>query len=447
MPEGRGHESVEERTAAGREARKLVPRRSHGFDPSRRDIEPLAVIEQQNEARVKELVPVRHSRMGVSPFTFYRGAAGVMAADLSRYPNTGIEVQLGGDAHVLNFGVFASPERRLLFDMNDFDETLPGPFEWDLKRLVASLVLACRERGFSEAAAADAVLGAMRAYRAHIDEYAEMCEIEVWYAHVAAEDLLAAMPRDSHQHWCQGHHHESVPALFRFAQPWQGKLRIKTQSPLIRSLDGPETEALVRELVEDYRDTLWPSRRRLFDRYQFAHGAHKVVGVGSVGTRCYMALMMGRDQNDPLFLQIKEAMPSVLEAYLPSSEYANHGERVVIGQRLTQAASDVFLGWVRGRDGCHYYVRQLRDWKASVEMEGIDERSLTDYGETCAWALARGHARTGDALRISSYIGRGDNFAEALLDFARGYADQTERDFDVFARALVSGRLSAFEGV
>ncbi len=447
MSEERAHRTVEERTALGREARKTVPRRSHVFDASRRVADPLSIIEGQNATRVQALVPVRHSRMGVSPFTFYRGAAAVMAADLSRYQNTGIEVQLGGDAHVLNFGVFASPERRLLFDMNDFDETLRGPFEWDLKRLVASIVLAHRERGFSQASAEDAVLGAVRSYRGHIDEYAEMCEIEIWYAQVSAEDLMSAMPRDGEKHWCQGHHHESVPGLFRFAQPWQGKLRIKTQAPLVQGLDGPETEAHVRELVEDYRKTLWPSRRILFDRYHFVSGAHKVVGVGSVGTRCYMALMMGRDQNDPLFLQIKEAMPSVLESYFSRSEFQNHGERVVLGQRLTQAASDVFLGWVRGRDGCHYYLRQLRDWKASVEMEGVDERTLAVYGETCAWALARGHARTGDALQISSYIGHGDNFARALLDFARGYADQTERDFDVFAKALASGRLQAFSGI
>jgi uncharacterized protein (DUF2252 family) len=446
MAEERARRTVEERTALGRQVRKAVPRRSHGFDASRRKAEPLSVIEEQNRTRVKALVPVRHSRMGVSPFTFYRGAAAVMAADLWQYPNTGIEVQLGGDAHVLNFGVFASPERRLLFDMNDFDETLRGPFEWDLKRLVVSIVLACRERGFSDAVGDDAVLAAVRSYRSRIDEYAEMCEIEVWYAQVSAQDLMAAMPREGHQHWCQGHHHESVPGLFRFAQPWQGKLRIKTQAPLVQSLDGAETEARVQELVEDYGKTLWPSRRILFYRYHFVSGAHKVVGVGSVGTRCYMALMMGRDQNDPLFLQIKEAMPSVLEAYFPKSEFQNHGERVVIGQRLTQAASDVFLGWVKGQDGRHYYVRQLRDWKASVEMAGVDERSLIVYGETCAWALARGHARTGDPLEISAYIGRGDNFAQALLDFARGYADQSERDFDVFARALASGRLEGFSG-
>jgi uncharacterized protein (DUF2252 family) len=442
----RVHRTVAERETLGREARKRAPRHAHGFDPRGRTIDPLAIIEQQNESRVPALVPVRHGRMGVNAFTYYRGAAAVMAADLARVPNTGLEVQLGGDAHVLNFGVFASPERRLLFDMNDFDETLRGPFEWDLKRLVASLVLACRERGFSESVAEKAVLEAIRSYRARVEEYTKLCEIEIWYARVAAEDLMAAMPRDEGKHWCQGHHHESTPGLFRFAEPWHGKLRIKTQAPLVRDLDGPETEALVRELVSDYRDTLWPSRRILLDRYQFVHGAHKVVGVGSVGTRCYVALMMGRDQNDPLFLQIKQALPSVLEAHLPKSEFQSHGERVVTGQRLTQAASDVFLGWVHGRDGCHYYVRQLRDWKASVEMDGVGAPALVDYGKVCAWALARGHARTGDVVSIDAYIGGGDHFERALLDFARGYADQTERDYEIFAQALASGRLSAFEG-
>jgi uncharacterized protein (DUF2252 family) len=440
-------QSARSRQEQGRLARRRVARSAHTYEPTDRGLDPVELIERQNEGRLAELVPVRHSRMAQSAFAFYRGTAGIMAADLGARPHSGITVQLCGDAHLSNFGAFASPERTLLYDINDFDETLPGPFEWDLKRLVASVVLAARDSGFSQQTARDGAFAAAAEYCKSMRRYAGMGELDIWYSRLAAQDLVALMPRGRwRQTYLKGmakaRQRTSLQALARLAEPFAGGLRIKDDAPLIQRIERAEDWRTVESFIEAYRQTLEDSRRALLDRYRMASAAYKAVGVGSVGTRCFIALLIGRDENDPLFLQVKEAGRSVLEDQLGPSKFAQHGERVVTGQRLMQAASDIFLGWAQSQAGIHYYVRQLRDWKASIDVAAVDQKRLILYGEICARILARAHARTGDALAIAGYIGGSDRFSDALTRFATAYADQAERDYQAFRAAISSGQLS-----
>ncbi len=440
-------ESARLREERGRLARKRLARSAHIYEPSAGRFDPVELIAQQDVGRLPEMVPVRHARMVQSPFAFYRGTAGVMAADLGIRPHSGITVQLCGDAHLSNFGAFGSPERTLLYDINDFDETLPGPFEWDLKRLVASVVLAARNNGFSEQIGREGAFAAASEYGKSMRRYARMGELDIWYSRVAARDLVALLPRGR---WRQAYlkgmakaqQRNSLQALARLCEPFEGELRIKNELPLVQRIERAEDWHKVERFIQDYRETLEDSRRALLDRYRLVSVAYKAVGVGSVGTRCFIALMIGRDQDDPLFLQVKEANRSVLEDHLGPSKFAQHGERVVTGQRLMQAASDIFLGWARGAAGVHFYVRQLRDWKASVDVAAVDQKRLIFYAETCARILARAHARAGDAVAIAGYIGGSDRFSQALTRFAVAYADQAERDYEAFRKAIAPGRLS-----
>jgi uncharacterized protein (DUF2252 family) len=438
--------SAETRRERGRQARRALPRRAHTFAPPPRNFDPIELITEQNAGRIPELVPVRHERMAKSAFAFYRGTALIMAADLATLPHTGLFVQLCGDAHLSNFGAFASPERTLLFDVNDFDETLPGPFEWDLKRLTASAVLAARDNGLTDEVARAAAFAAAEAYAENMSRYATMGELDVWYSHVTAEELEALVPRGRwrkryRRGLTQAQQRDSLWSLSRLAEPFEGELRIKDRPPLIRRIDDPADRAVVERFIAAYQETLQESRRALLDRYRLVSAAYKAVGVGSVGTRCFVGLFMGRDQNDPLFLQVKEATSSVLERYLPSSKYSLHGERVVTGQRIMQAASDIFLGWARSEAGIDYYVRQLRDWKASVDVAAMDEAGLVVYSRICGRTLARAHARAGDAISIAGYIGASDRFARALTEFGVAYASQAEEDYRRFCAAIEDGRL------
>ncbi|HVJ22230.1 MAG TPA: DUF2252 domain-containing protein [Polyangiaceae bacterium] len=431
----------------GRLARKAVPRRTHLYEPGERTFDPIALIEQQNEGRIPELVPIRHARMAQSAFAFYRGSAAVMAADLAARPHSGIIVQLCGDAHLSNFGAFGSPERTLLLDINDFDETLHGPFEWDVKRLVASAVLAARDRGFGPQMARNAALAAADSYAESMREYAGMRELDIWYSRISANEILSLLPRGRWRRAyragvAKAQERDNLRALNRLAEPYDGGLRIKDQLPLIKRVEVPDELRRVKGFLDAYRDTLEESRRNLLDRYSFVSAAYKAVGVGSVGTFCFIGLFLGRDNDDPLFLQVKQANASVLEAYLPPSPYEQHGERVVTGQRLMQAASDVFLGWAKGEGGRHFYVRQLWDWKASIDVARLDPQRLMLFSQFCGRILARAHARTGDAVAIASYIGGSDRFSEVLTRFATAYADQAERDHESFSEAIVAGRLS-----
>ncbi len=438
--------SVEAREKRGRLARKRLGRRAHVYEKMERNFDPIELIEKQNIGRVQELVPIRHARMAESAFAFYRGTAALMAADLGQRPHSGITVQLCGDAHVANFGAFASPERTLLFDVNDFDETLPGPFEWDVKRLVASVVLLARDNGASLQTGRDAAFAAAAAYAESMHQYAGMRDLDIWYSRIAVEDLASVVSGRSWRKEYQkkvnrAQHHDSQRALARLTESVDGELRIRDQPPLIKRIDKEEDLRVVRSFLERYRDTLEESRRCLLDRYRFAGAAFKAVGVGSVGTRCFVGLLIGRDQRDPLFLQVKESGPSVLEAYVGASKYAQSGERVVTGQRLMQAASDIFLGWAQSERGVQFYVRQLWDWKGSVELTSASSRRISTYAGTCARVLARAHARAGDAVAISGYLGTNDSFAEALAQFAVAYAQQADRDYERFSAEIASGRL------
>ncbi len=438
--------SVSASNERGRSARKQLQRSAHVYDIVRRDFDPIELIERQNTTRLQELVPIRHERMARSPFAFYRGSALVMAGDLAQRPHTGLTVQLCGDAHLANFGAFASPERALVFDINDFDETLPGPFEWDVKRLVASAVLAARDNGFSPKWERRAALAAARGYVMAIREYAGMRDLDVWYSRITAEELMHSIPRARWRRTYQrgiekARQRNSLRALSKLAEPVGPELRIKDRPPLIRRIEGAEEQAIVEGFLSEYRQTLERSRRALIDRYRFVSAAYKAVGVGSVGTRCFVALLMGRDQHDPLFLQVKEAGPSVLEPCLGKSEFSHAGERVVTGQRMMQATSDVFLGWATSPRGIQYYVRQLWDWKASIDMASVVPGALTLYAETCGRILARAHARGGDAVAITAYIGQNQTFVSTLTSFAMDYAEQVRRDHQQFCAAIRSGRL------
>jgi uncharacterized protein (DUF2252 family) len=466
----------EQRIARGRAARAAVPRSSHAeftHDPRRPD--PVALLESQASSRVPELLPIRYGRMAVSPFTFFRGAALPMANDLAGTPRTGFVVQTCGDAHLANFGVFASPERRLVFDINDFDETLPGPWEWDVKRLATSLEVAGRDNGYSRKERRTIVLAAVAAYRRAMREFVDRTALEVWYAHADLAAVQAKFdPKVNKSRrpklnksrrtklgrtLAKAHTRDNLGALGRFAGIRDGQPKIIADPPLIVPLDElaadgtdvSEIEEWLRGMLSAYRNTLEPERRALLDRYRLEDFARKVVGVGSVGTRSWMALLLGGNERDPLFLQAKEAGPSVLEKFIGPSEYDNAGRRVVVGQRLMQTVSDIFLGWVRvqGFDGRtrDFYVRQLRDWKGSARIETMVPVGMQAYGELCGWTLARAHARSGDHIAIAAYLGSGSAFEEAIREFAETYGDQNERDHRALAEAIKSGRIVAESGV
>ncbi|MEU0412640.1 DUF2252 domain-containing protein [Streptomyces griseorubiginosus] len=435
----------------GRAARKRVPRSAHAtWLPSLDRQDPVAVLERQGRDRLPELLPIRYGRMSASPFAFLRGSAAVMAADLASQPHTGLMVQLCGDAHLLNFGLYASPERSLLFDLNDFDETFPGPFEWDVKRLAASVAVAARENGHSEDKAHRAARGAVTAYRTAMRRLARMGELEVWYESVDADRLLplvrsARRRRRVESSLTRARRRTSLQALGKLTETVDGRRRIITDPPLLEPAGAPDMASL-RKIFSDYRSTLPEERRLLLDRYRFVDAARKVVGVGSVGTRCFVVLLTGRDADDPLFLQIKEARPSVLEEHLPHGPYVHPGRRVVVGQRLLQAASDIFLGWMSGPQGRAFYWRQLRDMKGSADVVGMPPSDLTAYAVLCGTTLARAHARSGDRVAIAAYLGGADTFDHAVADFALTYATQTTKDHATLTTAIAAGVLRAAPG-
>jgi uncharacterized protein (DUF2252 family) len=520
--------TIDERTAKGKAAQEIAPLSAHaGWVPAAARPSPVDSLEEQEVTREPDLVPVRHGRMMVSPFTFYRGAAKIMAEDLRDTPTAGLTVQLCGDAHLSNFGAFASPERRLVFDLNDFDETLPGPFEYDVKRMAASFVLAARDNGFSRAEAQEAAQASVTAYREAMAEFAKQNTLAVWYASLdeaeisrvareiadstevsektakkaAAQKAGAGKPdkadkaaksgksaKSASKSGAKGARkaeeagtkealtkmkmarlaekrvqkfsakartRDSLQALSKLAEVVDGQYRIVSQPPVViplrdltPELSPEQFDRMVREQYRKYRATLQPDRKHLLEQFEIVDVARKVVGVGSVGTRAFIALLQGRDSGDPLFLQAKEATPSVLEAHLPRSKYRNHGQRVVQGQRMMQAASDIFLGWTTGFDvSRHFYWRQLRDMKGSAVIEEMTPLGLTLYGRLCGWTLARAHARSGDSVAIAAYLGETDAFDRAITTFSERYADQNERDYDEFASAVKDGRLSCLDGV
>ncbi len=440
------------RRATGKARRKEAPFSALGeWSPPADRPDPIDLLESQAETRVRELVPIRYGRMMSSPFAYYRGTPIVMAADLASKPHSGITVQACGDAHVLNFGLFATPERNQIFDVNDFDETIPGPWEWDVARLAASLVIAGRSNGFDDATCAEIARVAGWVYAHQACEYAGMGNLEVWYSRVdtqAVDPLLDASARKKiNKAMRKAAQHNNVTALPKLTEVVDGRRRIIDEPPLITHPFEHLGEAGLVEVFEQYRATLPYYRRLLLDRYVPVDLARKVVGVGSVGTRCYVVLFLGEDGADPLFLQVKEAQPSVLEPYVAASEFLNQGERVVTGQRLMQAASDQFLGWTSGPDGRSFYVRQLRDMKGSLRIERMSPTDLGATAGACAWTLARAHARSGDASMIAGYVGKGERFAEATSSFAMAYADQNEADYEKFCKAVNTGRIFATPGL
>ena len=461
------HPTPAERAAKGKAARAAAPRSAHGeWAPAHDRRDPVELLEEQAASRVPELVPIRYGRMLVSPFTFYRGAAYPMAADLADVPRTGLDVQLCGDAHLSNFGAFAAADRRLVFSINDFDETLPGPFEWDVKRLVASFDVAGRDRGFDAKQRRSVNLEVTRSYREAIRNFAGMTNLELWYSRIDVEAITSLLgPRASRKqrqlfkrNVAKAQSKDSMRALAKLTTVVGGERRIVSDPPLIVPIEElaagaaqHEIEEFVRVTIRAYRRTLTPDRRQLLERYRYVHAARKVVGVGSVGTRAWIVLMLGRDDGDPLFLQLKEAEASVLEPFLGKSTFAQHGQRVVEGQRLTQAASDIMLGWIRTTDtggvSRDFYMRQLWDGKGSAIIESMNPHGMTLYAQLCGSSLAKAHARSGDAIAIGSYLGSGDAFDRALASFAEAYADQNERDYDALAAAADSGRVKAETGL
>ena len=449
-------QSVAERMAAGKALRERVAREAHGeWSPAEGRPDPIALLVEQGKDRLQELLPVRYGRMVSSPFAFLRGSAIVMAEDLSHSPSTGLTVQACGDAHLANLGVFATPERNFVFDLNDFDETLPGPWEWDIKRLAASFVVAGRHRAFTDAQNRLAVLNMVRAYGLRMREFAAMRQLDVWYSRIDVTTILEALKgqqrKRTEKNLEKARMHDHLQAQAKLTEVVDGVRRIKHGPPLVVSmrdsaLGDPE---FIRKTFEDYRRSLDDDHRFLLSRFRFIDVALKVVGVGSVGTRCFIVLLQGHGDDDPLFLQVKEATSSVLERHHRKSGYKNHGQRVVEGQRLTQAASDIFLGWIRGRGEEHrdFYWRQLRDMKGSADLETILPAGFALYAELCGAGLARAHARSGDAAAITGYVGTGNTFPNAIAAFAEAYADQTERDHALLAEAVRSGRLEAREGV
>ncbi|MFJ2604657.1 DUF2252 domain-containing protein [Streptomyces sp. NPDC091279] len=436
------------RAERGRAARKRVPRSGHaGWLPSVDRADPVAVLERQGRDRLPELLPIRYGRMSASPFAFLRGGAAVMAADLASRPHTGLTVQLCGDAHLLNFGLYASPERTLLFDLNDFDETFPGPFEWDVERLAASVAVAGRENGHADAKVRRAVVETVAAYRTGIRRLAGLGELAVWYERIDADSLLPLARSARHRRQVassltRARRRTSLQALGRLTETVDGRRRIVQDPPLLEPA-GVSDMAALRKIFSDYRSTLAEERRLLLDRYRFVDAARKVVGVGSVGTRCFIVLLAGRDGDDPLFLQIKEARSSVLEQHLPTGPYIHPGRRVVAGQRLLQAAGDIFLGWMTGPQGRAFYWRQLRDMKGSADVAGMRPGDLLAYARLCGTALARAHARSGDRIAIAAYLGGSDTFDQAVTDFALRYADQTAADHAALGVAVAAGVIRA----
>ena len=458
--------TVSESVALGRAARRRAPRSSHGdWVPAANRADPVTLLLTQAVDRVPDLVPIRHGRMLASEFSFFRGAALGMASDLAGTPTSGITVQLCGDAHLSNFGIFGSPERGLLFDLNDFDETLPGPFEWDVKRLVASLAIAGRDRGFTDQERTDIVTATARSYRQAMTQFAQMRHLDLWYARMDVsllddwQDQMTGRQRKAVQATVsKAQSRDHLKAFAKLTTREQGVIRLRNEHPLITPLDallGPaEAEALRGEmgsLLEQYAATLPLDRRHLFEGFTPVEIARKVVGVGSVGTRCWIVLFLGRDESDPLVLQAKEAGPSVLEEYVAPSVFEHQGQRVVEGQRLMQAASDILLGWVRadGTDGIgrDFYVRQLWDHKGSADIGTMVPRGMRLYGEICGWTLARAHARSGDRVAIAAYLGSGSVFDSALARFAEAYADQNVADHQALVEAHRSGRIDAVLGL
>jgi uncharacterized protein (DUF2252 family) len=457
-PAARAAPSYQQRRQLGRAARGVAPRGGQAelkSAPDRPD--PIDLLEAQARGRIPDLMPIRYSRMMASPFAFMRGSAIVMANDLASTPRTGIQAQLCGDAHLSNFGAYASPERALLFDLNDFDETLPGPWEWDVKRLAASFVVAGRDNGFDAEECREAAQASVASYRQRMAEFSEMGELEVWYSRVGEGEVRGLLSvarvrkrtaKKLSKSVRKARGRDNLQALSKLTRVVDGRRRIDDDPPLlVRIPEGDEIRAQVYAILEAYKRTLQEDRRHLLDRYRFVDAARKVVGVGSVGTRAYVVLLEGRDENDPLFLQVKEAGRSVLENYVKSNTYEHHGHRVVAGQRLMQAASDIFLGWFRGTEGRDFYWRQLKDMKGSANVEGMSPDELVIYAGLCGWALARAHARSGDRVQIAAYLGKGERFDGAVADFAVAYADQTERDHAALCAAVKSGRIPADEGV
>jgi uncharacterized protein (DUF2252 family) len=458
-----------ERAARGKAARAAVPRTSHAvFEPAADRPDPIALLEEQAATRVPELVPVRWGRMLVSPFTYYRGAALPMASDLATTPVSGLAVQACGDAHLSNFGIFGSAERRLVFDVNDFDETLPGPWEWDVKRLAASLEVAARDNGFPVKVRRDIVTAAVASYRLAMRGFAAMTNLEVWYARTDVEQLRADLDSQLNvrqrkrldEGIAKARTRDSMREVAKLTRVVDGRPRIISDPPLLVPVaemlpveaDRTAFTAQLRSLIGQYRRTLETDRRYLLEQFEPCDMARKVVGVGSVGTRCWIVLFLGHDTADPLFLQVKEAERSVLSRFVGASKYANQGQRVVAGQRLMQAASDIFLGWQRNEDGLDgktrdFYVRQLRDWKFSLDVATMAPAGMRAYGEVCGWTLARAHARSGDRIAIAAYLGTSDVFDRAIAEFAAAYADQNERDYQALAQAASAGRITAEHGL
>jgi uncharacterized protein (DUF2252 family) len=463
LESGLGNLTVAERAERGKAARVEVPRESHAmFETAPDRPDPVALLEEQSAGRVPELVPVRYGRMMASPFSYFRGAALPMASDLATTPVTGLAVQACGDAHLSNFGIFGSAERRLVFDVNDFDETLPGPWEWDVKRLAASMEVAARGRGFAGKQRRAIVAATVASYRRAMRTFAGMSDLEVWYAHAdmdqlrsqAGSRMKARQRKQVSKGLAKARTRDSMQEIGKLTRMVDGKPRIISDPPLLVPIDELLSSASDRKFLESqlsdligrYRRTLETDRRFLLDQFQFADMAHKVVGVGSVGTRCWIVLMLGRHDQDPLFLQVKEAGESVLSRYAGASRYANEGQRVVAGQRLMQASSDIFLGWQRVENGIDgksrdFYVRQLRDWKFSLDIEAMVPRGMGLYGELCGWTLARAHARSGDRIAIAAYLGGSDAFDQAITRFSGACADQNEIDHQALQRAVAAGRV------
>jgi uncharacterized protein (DUF2252 family) len=457
------HFTPAERAARGKAARGELPRSAHAtWEPGPRRRDPIDLLQEQAETRLPELAPIRYGRMLASPFSFFRGSAYLMAADLADGPRTGLHAQLCGDAHLSNFGIWAAPDRRLVFGINDFDETLPGPFEWDVKRLAASFAVAGRDRGFNKAIRRSVVMTTTREYRAAMARFAEMRNIDVWYARLDVAGIVNEMvttPSSKQMKRFQAtvakvRTKDSMRALSKLCGTVDGEPRIVGNPPLVTPIEdvlpGVEQDYLedvVRRWIRTYRNTLPGDRRHLIESYRYAHAARKVVGVGSVGARAWILLMIGRDDNDPLFLQLKEAQASVLEPFLGKSQYSQHGQRVVEGQRMMQAAPDILLGWERitAIDGQQrdFYIRQLWDAKGSAEVELMDPSALEAYGRVCGWTLAKAHARSGDRVAIAAYLGKNDAFDLAIASFAETYAKQNDRDYRALQEAAAAGRVPA----
>jgi len=456
-----------ERSEFGRRARTSVPRSSHGeWAPYAGRTDPLQILALQGATRIPDLVPIRYGRMAASAFAYFRGAAAVMASDLAAEERTGLDVQLCGDAHLSNFGGFASPERDLIFDVNDFDETVPGPFEWDLKRLAASFEIATRGRGFDDATRHAIVARGSGSYRQAMRQFASMRDLDIWYSRLDGKAIALRwgdqasrkLTETFQKRLTKAQSKDHLAALAKLTVEVDGKLRFVENPPLMVPAESLFTDVYSSQTVGNlydalvqYRTTLSGDRQRLLEKYEFTDLARKVVGVGSVGTRCWVALFVGRDNSDPLFLQVKEAEAAVGEPFLGASEYTHHGRRVVEGQRLMQGASDIFLGWdsFRGDDGVtrDFYLRQLWDWKLSVDVDTLAPEALGIYAEVCGWTLARAHARSGDPIAMAAYLGAGDRFDRAMVDFASSYADQNQRDFESLTAAIATGRVKAEQGV